>query len=134
VVKFEVIKGGLQEEDFPITKPDGTLPPSKDWLRTLPFETRFVCKHKADQGSLLDCYGIVAILPEAVLLYDFGERIQNPMKWHISEKFSRNRELIAILPTSSEEGENNEQHHLSVAEPRQVHDGHEGEPSGVPEA
>lgn len=119
---FEVIQGG-KDLEFPITKAAPAPPKGEDWLRSLPNHTRFCCIHRSDQGSFLDTYGITAILDEVVLLYDFGEVMRSPLKCVISDRFSKDRRLIAVLPDPNppQEGENNE-HHLPQPEPREVDD------------
>lgn len=132
--QLKILQGGLVEDDSqPVAKPM-MRPPGEDWLRKLPNETRFVCHHKADKGSFLDMYGIAAILPEVVLLYDFSPPMGvSPFRYVLSDRFSRDRVLVSILPTPQKEGDNDEQRYLSVDEPREVHDGHEGDPADLPE-
>lgn len=125
MVKLEVIQGGLEEEDFPITKPAQT-PPGEDWLRKLPNHTRFLCQHKTNKGSLLDNFGVAAILPEAVMVYDFQTAMGNPFKFVLSEIFSRDNRLVAILP--EQEGDNNAvQRDQPADELRSADDGPQGE-------
>ncbi len=126
--QFKVIQGGLEDDEIPITKPAET-PPGEDWLRKLPAESRFLSQHKTNRGSRLDNYGIAAILPFAVMLYDFQVAMGSPFVFVISEKFSRDNRLVGLLPeTPQQEGEENGiQRHPPASEPRPVHD---GPPSG----
>lgn len=123
IPQFEVIQGG-KDPDFPITKTAEGPPKSPDWLRMLPFETRFLCKRKNTKNYLFDNYGVAQVTDHACLLYNFQQNAgYSPFLWVDTNEFSRNYELIEILPI--EEG-NNGQHNLPPPEPRQVDDGHEG--------
>jgi hypothetical protein len=121
---LKLIDGGkpLEEVDFPITKADPKPPGGGDWLRSLPNHTRFVSRHKTNQGSRLDTWGIAAILPQCIMLYDFNNPMGPPVSWHTSEEFSRDNRFVAILPDPPKEEEDNEQHHLPQPEPREEHD------------
>lgn len=115
---LKLLQGGLQDEDFPITKANPAPPSGKDWLRTLDNHTRFVCKNKRGPVTWLDLYGIAAILDECILLYDFQVAMGSPFRWVISDAFSRDRELVRVLPEPSQEEVDNE-HHPSLPEPRE---------------
>lgn len=117
---FEVIEGG-KDVDFPITKAAQQPPSGEDWLRNLPNHTRFVSKHKTNQGSRLDTYGIAAILDFAILLYDFNNPMGPPMFYVLSDEFSKMNRLIGILPNPPKEEENNE-HYLPQPEPCTIDD------------
>lgn len=125
--QFNVIDGG--KEDFPITKTAPKGPDSPDWLRTLGQNTRFVCRGKNNRGCFLDNYGIAQVLPYSILIYNFFPQYgASPYVFVDSLKFSQDHVLVEILPENppqEEEAINNE-HHLSLPEPREVDDGHEG--------
>lgn len=132
--QLRVIQGDLVDPEIPITKPAGS-PPGEDWLRKLPAETRFLCQHKTNKGSRLDNYGIAAILPKSVMLYDFQVAMGSPFVFVISETFSRDNRLVEILPeTPQQEGEQNGiQRHSPASKPRPVDDRHEGDEAGLPD-
>lgn len=116
MVVLELIQGGLvEDEEIPITKTAPAPPSGKDWLRTLPNHTRFVCKMKRGAITWLDLYGIAAILDECILLYDFQVAMGSPFRWTLSENFSRDRDLVRVIP----EQEVTDEHHPSLPEPRE---------------
>ncbi len=93
--------------EFPQVKPNGQPPSGNDWLRGLPNHSRFVCRRKATKGPYLDGFGIGAVLPECILLG--GEDDYKPgIKWNWvdSAEFSKQYQLIALLPNIEEELEN----------------------------
>lgn len=102
-LKFEVIEGGLSPE----VKPDGTLPGSTDWLRSLPFGARFLCRPHAYKGARFDQFGIAAIIPEAILL---GSVTPDGLsfEWVDSKLFSNINKFVALLPNPPEEEDINE--------------------------
>jgi hypothetical protein len=74
-----------------------------DWLRTLPFETRFLCQKKASQSYAYDAYGIAMVLPESILLAGLAN--DSPLtkfEWVDSKKFSKQHILIGMLPTTEQ--------------------------------
>lgn len=99
---FEVIEGGLA-----VPKPKAGDPNGPDWLRSLPFGSRFLCKRKMATGSRFDAYGIAHVLPEAILL---GENTPDGLSfaWHDSRVFSSEYRFVALLPNPPEEEDNNE--------------------------
>lgn len=128
---FEVIDGG--KADIPITKPDGNGIGIDDWLRRLPFESRFLCHGKQNRGCFLESYGVASIMQEAILLYDFNGFRPTPFVWVNSVLFSRDYVFVAILPNPpKEEDVNINEYNTSKSEPCEEHDGHEGPIEGLP--
>jgi hypothetical protein len=93
----EVRKG---EEDNilsfePIMKP----PDGRDWLRELPFGTRFLATKKGVSTPWAESFGIGHITDGGILLAtesDYHPGIA--WKWAISHEFSRRYILLQILP------------------------------------
>lgn len=129
--RFEIIEGG--KENIPITKVDPKGPEVLDWLRGLGHGARFLTRGRHNRGCFLDNYGIAQVLDNAVMLYNFLPQYgASPYVWVDSFKFSQDHVLVEILPSAegtenpTEEEGNNEQDYLSLPEPRQNDDGHEG--------
>lgn len=76
-------------------------PPDFDWLRTLPYEARFVSTHINNKTCWYDQWGIGMITPKAVLLADFREG-GLVWRWVDSRLFSRDNRLVEIIPQPKE--------------------------------
>ena len=72
-------------------------PPDFDWLRTLPFEARFVSTNINNKTCWFDQWGIGMILPKTILLADFREG-GLVWRWVDSRLFSRDNRLVEIIP------------------------------------
>jgi len=70
-------------------------PQGPDWLRELPFETRFLCTVKGMRTYRRNLYGVAAVTDKSVLLWNFNE---GPPMWVDSYLFSQSHDLIEVLP------------------------------------
>lgn len=98
-IKKELEEQRKSEEDNVIQIRADPTPPSFDWLRTLPFETRFVSK-PINQNRLnpwLEQYGIAMILPKTILLAAFVDGALS-MRWVDSRIFSSQNILVEVIP------------------------------------
>ena len=102
---------GEDDNVIPFALPDlatNPQPPGKDWLRSLPFGCRFLCKPK---GSLMlvEWYGIASVQEKAVMLGTDNQYQPGHLKffWVDSAEFSKQYTFVQILPdmkTMEEEG------------------------------
>jgi len=96
------IRKGEEDNVLPfdaIPKPDKKPPDGSDWLRTLPFGTRFLATKKGTQAVYAESFGIGHITDGGILLAteaDYGPGIA--WKWAISQNFSNRYILLQILP------------------------------------
>lgn len=119
--QFEVHDGG--KEALPITMPAHRGPRNHDWLRELPIQSRFLSKLKMMRGARLDNFGLLALSDKAALLYNFLPTMGDTTHiWVETATFSRDNDLVEVLKNSPQEENANEEHHLSIEEPRQEHD------------
>lgn len=120
--QFSVIDGG--KEDPPITQPAMKGPEDDDWLRSLPFGSRFVCYGRSNRGCFLDNWGVASIIPKAIMLYNFTPHMGvNPFAWVDSKKFSRDNIFVSLVPINPpQEEEMNDKNNSSLPEPRKEHD------------
>lgn len=80
-------------------KPEMKPPDGTDWLRSLPFGTRFLATKKGTSAVYAESFGIGHIMDGAILLAteaEYGPGIA--WKWAISQEFSRRYALLQILP------------------------------------
>lgn len=82
-----------------IPKPDKKPPDGTDWLRGLPFGTRFLATKKGVNAVFAESFGIGHITDGGILLAteaEYGPGIA--WKWAISQNFSNRYILLQILP------------------------------------
>lgn len=87
----------------PIPKPDPKPPSGDDWLRRLPFGTRFLATKKGTNAVFAESFGIGHITDGGILLAteaEYGPGIA--WKWAISQNFSQRYILLQILPELKE--------------------------------
>ena len=90
-------------------KPDMKPPDGTDWLRTLPFGTRFLATKKGVSAVWAESFGIGHILDGAILLAtesEYGPGIK--WQWAISPEFSRRYILLQVLPDLEPHGDGEE--------------------------
>lgn len=87
----------------PTPKPEMKPPDGRDWLRELPFGTRFLATKKGVSSPWAESFGIGHITDGGILLAtesDYGPGIS--WKWAISHEFSKRYILLQILPEVKE--------------------------------
>lgn len=94
---------GDPDNVIPFSQPElatAPKPPGKDWLRSLPYGCRFVCRRNGETGSQLDWYGIAQIEDRAILLGTDHNYNPGHLKfdWFDSALFSAQRTLVQVLP------------------------------------
>ena len=108
---LSIIQGG--KADDPIEpKLQGGGPPGHDWLRDLAYGDRFLAKRNYDRGARIPSFGIAAVIPEAILLAEFGSGGTMSFDWVDSKVFSGMYKFVAMLPKPDEEAGVNNGHHL----------------------
>lgn len=119
---LQVIEGGKDIEP----KLAGSGPKGPDWLRQLGYGAQFVCHPKTVKGIYLNKFTIAFVLDECLLL---AEDMGIPMpkfSWVDSKIFSDNYKLVAVLPNSPTEGEDEENgRNLPRPADGEDNDGHE---------
>ena len=89
-----------------IPKPDRKPPDGTDWLRNLPFGTRFLATKKGTTAVFAESFGIGHITDGGILLAteaEYGPGIT--WKWAISRNFSERYILLQVLPELEQEKE-----------------------------
>lgn len=107
------IRKGEEDNVLPfeaVPKPEMKPPDGRDWLRELPFGTRFLATRKGIATPWAESFGIGHITDGGILLAtesEYGPGIS--WKWAISHEFSKRYILLQILPELKEPPEEEEE-------------------------
>lgn len=100
--KLQEQRKGEEDNVIPFAMPElatAPKPPGSDWLRSLPFGCRFLCKPVGTRMQV-DWYGIASVQEKAIMLGTDNPYHPGNLRffWVDSAEFSKQNTFVQILP------------------------------------